>query len=495
MSRILTLLRAAHCRSTHHYFALDAIKQLRTPRGILLGSVLTKHYAAYLKGAKDPDTQFRDFKNHVLHVGDNHWGGAPRACQRWLRIASEQLDRGQWRELAYSLGVLSHYFTDPIMPLHTGSSEREGIVHRPMEWSICQAYEAIFAELRSGKLRVDFQLAHREDWICDAVFAAAQASHPHYDRLIEIYDLPRGVQHPPAGLNPEAREILSNLFGVAITGWARILERIAEQSSVTIPSMPLTMTTVLAAIEMPAKWVVRKIADVRERQAVKAIFAEWERTGTVCTHLPEEVRGVRAERPLNATPAGPTIPSFTLPSEPVVRETSPPTTAPKATAPKAIAARGPAPAASHETPPPAHTSRADNLVDAPSIGPKTAARFARLGITTIGQFLASDPHAIAAQLEARWVTAALIEDWQAQATLVTAIGSLCGYKSQLLVAIGCRTPAQLAAWDAGELSAAVTRYCQTKAGQRILRRSPAPDEADVARWIAEARGGLERRAA
>ncbi|WP_197169202.1 DUF4332 domain-containing protein [Novipirellula galeiformis] len=484
MSRIITILRAAHCRSTHHYFALDAFAQLKTPRGILLSNMLTKYYDAYLKGAKAPDTEFRDFKNHVLHVRDNHWGGAPRACEKWLRIAIEQLDNEQFQEAAYSLGVLSHYFTDPIMPLHTGSSEREGIVHRPMEWSVCKAYEEIYAELNHGKMRVEFQLANGDAWISDAVFAAAQASNPHYERLIEIYDLQRGVKNPPDGLNAEAREILSNMFGIAITGWARILERIAEQSKTTIPAMPLTMTTVIAAIQIPSKWVIRKIASVQEQQAIKALFAEFQSTGKVQTHLPEEVRLVRAERPMSASSTTPPIPTLTLPSEPVVQ------------APAKLASPILAPATETSSPPAStNTSVSDNLVDAPSIGPKTAARFANIGITTIGQFLASAPEQMASQLNTQWITPALIEDWQAQATFVTSIASLCGYKSQLLVAIDCRTPAQLAERDADELTAAIARYAQTKAGQRILRSSTPPDETNVARWIAEARECSQQRAA
>ena len=174
MSLLLTILRAAHCRSTHHYFALDAISMLETPSGIQLGNILLQHYSDYLRGAKDPDTKFRDFKNHVLHVGDNNWGGAPRACEKWLATATDQLEHQQFKQAAYSLGVLSHYFTDPIMPLHTGSSEQEGVVHRPMEWSVCKSYEEIYSQIRDGKVRVRFQLARSDGWISEAVMTAAQ---------------------------------------------------------------------------------------------------------------------------------------------------------------------------------------------------------------------------------------------------------------------------------------------------------------------------------
>ncbi|GAA5505369.1 DUF4332 domain-containing protein [Novipirellula caenicola] len=482
MSLLLTILRAAHCRSTHHYFALDAIPMLKTPSGMLLGNLLLQHYNAYLTGAKDPDTKFRDFKNHVLHVGDNHWGGAPKACEKWLAIAIEQLQNQQYKDAAYSLGVLSHYFTDPIMPLHTGSSEREGVVHRPMEWSVCQAYEEIYSQIRNGEVRVDFQLARHEDWISEAVTTAATQSHHHYHRIIEIYDLERGVKRPPEGLNAESRDILVTMFGIAITGWARILERVAQSCQTPLPKASLNLATVISAIQIPSRWVVRKVASVQEQQAVQAVFAEFERTGTVKANLPEEVRSVRAERPMVNNTIGSTNAIDSANVIVPAREVTPIRETPPAAEPVSVTVDAPA-------------SYAQDLVDAPSIGPKTAKRFAAIGITTIGQFLASDAAQMAVQLDTRWITAELIEDWQAQATLVTHIPSLCGYKSQLLVAVGCRTPAQLADRAADELCDEITNYCQTKAGQRILRSSTPPEQADVSRWIDDAGVYRESRAA
>ncbi len=496
MSLLTTILRAAHCRSTHHYFALDAIPMLETASGIQLGRILLQHYSAYLRGAKDPDTKFRDFKNHVLHVGDNNWGGAPRACEKWLATATEQLEHQQFKEAAYSLGVLSHYFTDPIMPLHTGSSEHEGVVHRPMEWSVCKSYEEIYSQIRDGKVRVNFQLARRDGWISEAVLTAAQQSHRHYHRIIEIYDLERGVKRPIEGLNAESREILVSMFGIAITGWARILERVAQSCQSPLPAVSLNLATVVSAIQIPSQWVVRKIASAQEQQAVRAVFAEFERTGTVRANLPEEVRSVRAERPVptsttsQTSPMLPKLDADLQPPHEAIQQSVPSKVEPSENLAIRMAA-SPSDAESLST----SDSIPDDLVDAPSIGPKTAARFAAIGITSIRQFLAGDAKQMATQLDTRWITAELIGDWQAQATFVTSIASLCGYKSQLLVAIGCRTPAQLADRVAAELTAEIQRYCETKAGQRILRSSMPPDEANVARWIAEARVHKQSRAA
>ena len=92
-----------------------------------------------LNGAKAPDTDFKDFKNHVLHVSDNNWGGAPRAAKVWYNHAVDALSAKRWSDAAYALGVMSHYYADPIQPFHTGQTEEEGAMHRALEWSIAKS--------------------------------------------------------------------------------------------------------------------------------------------------------------------------------------------------------------------------------------------------------------------------------------------------------------------------------------------------------------------
>lgn len=116
MSTIVAILRAAHCKSTHHYFAIDALETVLTPQGRQLAGMLLAHYGDYLLGAKAPDNVFKDFENHVLHVRDGYWGGAATAAEKWLEKSHAWLAIGNWKEASYSIGVLSHYFTDPFMP-------------------------------------------------------------------------------------------------------------------------------------------------------------------------------------------------------------------------------------------------------------------------------------------------------------------------------------------------------------------------------------------
>ena len=299
VSTLNSILRAVHCRSTHHFFAIDALDRIDTPNGRRLASVLLANYQEYLNGAKDPDTKFKDFQNHVIHVSDNNWGGAPEACETWLARVIEAMHRSDWKGAAYSIGVLSHYFTDPLMPLHTAQHPSEAVIHRPLEWSVCKSYDWIFRRCTN---QVSFPLAVGPGWISKAVLAGAGIAHKHYMPLIEYYDLKKGVQDPPSGLDSRSRAILSEIFDYALTGWARILDRIAALAVVEIPICPLTFTTVMAAVDIPVAWVVGRFTDVAEQLAVKAIFDEYQATGQVVNNLPPEIRAISSIKPLPAAP-------------------------------------------------------------------------------------------------------------------------------------------------------------------------------------------------
>lgn len=480
MSAIVTILRAAHCRSTHHFFAIDALSQLRTERGKRLGKLLLAEHHEYLLGAKAPDETFRDFQNHVLHVSDNYWGGATKKCEEWLAKIFRYSDSLQWNNVAYACGVLSHYFTDPLMPLHTGQSEKEAAVHRPMEWSVCKSYDAI-AALLPDNLTSTLRLPAATPWIGGAVIEAATQAHTHYDRLIDIYDLKAGVRKPQEGLDEEARHILAELFELAISGWACILDRVANEMTVELPKRSLSIPTVLAAIDIPMAWVVKKVHDVNERTAVQKILKEFESTGKVVKNQPIECKVVAQQVQKARRATKKRLARAEETQRPASNLNSPHSSAPRAQGPGSST----------------HTSvtLASPIVDAPSIGPKTATRFHNIGITSIGEFLSEDTTDLVRKLGTRWINAKLIDDWKAQAKLVCSVPALCGYKAQLLVEIGCRDAKALSALEAVVLFADMKSLIQTKTGKRILRSSPEPTLEDVRSWQASAQSASHKEAA
>lgn len=563
MNRLVSILRAAHCRSTHHFFAIDALEWVQGAKGLLLRDMLLDNYSEYLKGAKDPDDVFKDFQNHVLHVSDNLWGGAPQACEKWLVSTITFLQREDWAKAAYACGVLSHYFTDPTMPLHTGQTERESIVHRPMEWSICKSYEDIYQMSRSESPQILLQPLGGTAWIGHQVTEAARVAHSYYDRLIKIYDVENGCIDPPRGLNEESRMILAKLFAIAIHGWAAVISRIAEISTTKVPTTTLTLATIMAGVQIPVKSIVSKIGDKNERLAINNLLSEYTATGTVKKNLPPEVKSVRKEREKNPKPIPvkmsaqldadkpvfpeliekahpkprPIVasipvapeqeplldmvrpPRISVPDQPVQRMLEPIIVTPSKDVDfKSRSIPLPTPAADLAEPTyeknqdsesleKSHSNRtslsgdtksklnrSDNIVDAPSIGPKTAVRFEQIGINTIEQFLTADVQSLAEALETKWITADLLQDWQDQARLVCDVPALCGYKAQLLVAVDCRNADELASCDREELYTCIERFCETKEADRILRSSSPPDADEIEKWILSSKNGQMRKA-
>ncbi len=130
-----------------------------------------------------------------------------------------------------------------------------------------------------------------------------------------------------------------------------------------------------------------------------------------------------------------------------------------------------------------YLSREQDVEDAPSIGPKTATRLAKVGIRTVADLLSADPKSIATELDVSHIKAETLVDWQHQARLVCQIPELRGYGAQLLVACGLTLPEQIARTGTNELVSQVLSFCETKEGQRILRSGDAPEREKIAKWV------------
>lgn len=87
-----------------------------------------RHYESYLEGAKAPDDQFKDFRNHVC-MHNKLLGRGGRYGTRVTRQPSPLSNGGNWEERS-TPRVLSRIYSDPLMPFHTGQSEAEGAVSR-----------------------------------------------------------------------------------------------------------------------------------------------------------------------------------------------------------------------------------------------------------------------------------------------------------------------------------------------------------------------------
>ena len=300
MSLLFRILYAAHAKGTHHKLALDGLMQMRGPDSALWQRMFLADAKLLLEGAKAPDKEFKDFKNHVLHVRDNNWGGAPEKATAWYGHLVTALSEQRWGEAAYCAGVLSHYYTDPLMPFHTAQSEAESAIHRACEWSISKAYGDIkrVAKEVCPRVRVDLP-EHADgpggnhDWVGQAVVDGATYSNMYYEKLIAHYDINAGAADPATGLDNVSRRFLAKLLCYAAAGFGELLTRAISEAGVAAPQVNLTLKTVMAGLSIPIHWVTKRMEDAEERALVRAMYDELQETGTVDKSLPEDDRIIR----------------------------------------------------------------------------------------------------------------------------------------------------------------------------------------------------------
>ncbi len=583
MSLLYRVVYAAHANGTHHKLALDALRHLNSPEAERWRRLFLEHVEIYLDGAKAPDTQFKDFRNHVLHVRDGYWGGAVDKAESWYGQLVVALTHQRWSEAVYAAGILSHYVTDPLQPFHTAQSEAENNIHRAVEWSISKSYDELKAIGETGTPAVEVVVGPKAGWLRDLVCRGAEIANSHYERLIAHYDIHRGVIDPPTGLDAIAKGAIADLLVYAARSYAAILDRAFAEARATPPNVNLTGDMVVATLKVPVKWITRKLADAADRRLVERMYDELMTTGRVEQNLPADDRIVRdlhraevldrqaaavqqqrtrlitkaaaraaARKPaVTAKPpparAGaklmspktlasqlgivpPSQPAVTPTAQrpvqanaPLMANTTPapiaPAAAPVAVQPKAapspvqastsaIAIKPPAAVAPMPAPVSVwpkiapvpssvpslrpggdtfHLMASDDLEKAPSIGPKTALRFAPHGIKTVADFLAADPAAISAKVATRYITPQIIIDWQDQARLVMRVPGLRGTHAQLLVGAGFRSVEAIAKATPEALCAAILTFAATPDGQHVLRDGKPPDLARIKTWCDSAR--------
>ncbi|MFN3743703.1 MAG: DUF4332 domain-containing protein [Hyphomicrobiaceae bacterium] len=134
-----------------------------------------------------------------------------------------------------------------------------------------------------------------------------------------------------------------------------------------------------------------------------------------------------------------------------------------------------------------YLTRDQDVVDAPSIGPKTADRLIAVGVKTVGDLMSADPAMLAAALSVRHITAATIRDWQDQSRLVMTVPELRGTHAQLIVGAGFRDVESLAFAEPADLCARVLAFAASPDGQRVLRHGAPPDLEVITAWGAAAR--------
>jgi hypothetical protein len=512
MSLLLPVLLKTACPSTHHKLAIDALRFLRGNAADAWRDLFLRFHKPLLAGAKAPDDELKDFGNHVLYVGERPWGGAPAAARQQFDQLVAALGERRWAEAAFAAGTLSHYVSDPLLPLNTSQSEAGNIVQRGIEWSVCRAYgqlQTILEDDFGGYPAVELPMA--ADGLEQLLQAGAKMAAQHYVALLEHFDLARALLDPDEALDQELQDRLALCLGKAVVGFARILERSIEQSGVEPPRQQASPMGLVASLKAPFRVLSCHTFDQIVQRQLEAMHDELELTGRVNESLPEEQREIRrlyADEVLHVSPegAGSQEPAATgklygqgapprfrpnrLRSGPAIVRTASlasrlagmPASTPRDDEPTILSLE-------------CRLSRASPIEDAQAIPPKLAIRLRTAAIDTIGDLLAADPEFLAGRLRLREGGAQTVVAWQAATALCLSLPQLRPQDAQLLVAAGIRQPSDLAGQTPQQMAARLAAAANSPEGSRILGGGQLPDMKHVIACLPAPNRASARRAA
>ncbi|MFX1581798.1 MAG: zinc dependent phospholipase C family protein [Promethearchaeota archaeon] len=163
-------------------------------------------FASDLKsGAITPDVVWQDWANHLYYPVTSSYT-AHIATERWYGYIVNNLSIGNWKEGMFAAGVMSHYFADPNIPVHTDANWPG---HSALETDINNNLDNFSITIHAPQIISDPR---------QAVVDAATLSHEYYNDCKALY--PTGTIPIPSPLldNGSFHDIIELQLERAVTG-------------------------------------------------------------------------------------------------------------------------------------------------------------------------------------------------------------------------------------------------------------------------------------
>lgn len=184
---------------THMFMVSEAMSQISN----------ASWYEAYeyyapevLAGCTTPDQVWQDWDNHLYYpeTGEHN---APTAAARWFNFARDNFTSGHWEAGFFAVGVMTHYFSDPCIPVHTDDY-----------WPGHVGYESdINAHLVDLTLGTPEEVAISN--VSQFVIDCAIYSHQYYDTVYAAY---ADEESEALETNAEIKTLTEDCLSMAING-------------------------------------------------------------------------------------------------------------------------------------------------------------------------------------------------------------------------------------------------------------------------------------
>ncbi len=158
--------------NTHLFIASEAMGAITNQSWY---DAFALYAAEVLAGSTTPDQEWQDWDNHLYYPETGEYN-APWAAEHWFNMTRDNFSAGNWEDGFFAVGVMTHYFADPCIPVHTDEY-----------WDGHVGYERDINE-NLGTLDLEVPTEVLIENVSQFVIDCATYSHQYYDTVRAAYD-------------------------------------------------------------------------------------------------------------------------------------------------------------------------------------------------------------------------------------------------------------------------------------------------------------------